>query len=228
MDMPEHVFRQKGVRKMNFPPFSAALKNGTPVLIRGVTQDDRHLLEIGFEHLSARAKYFRFLGAHKNLSERELDKFTATNEPDHVAIGALLTGTPEPEPIGIARYIRLPDQQHVAEIAITIADSEQRQGLGSLLLGVLAKFAQRNGITEFNALVHRENTAMLGLLGHFEGAKMSFSGTEIDVRFPVSLDSDQQAAASWHENLKFNGPNQPASVWEDDGGAILKLFAGQE
>lgn len=171
---------------MNFPPFSATLLNGTSVLIREVTQDDRHLLEIGFEHLSARAKYFRFLGAHKNLSEKELDKFAATNEPDHVAVGAILNNTAEPEPVGIARYIRLTRQQHVAEIAITIADSYQRQGLGSLLLGVLAKFAERHFITEFNALVHSENTAMLGMLGHFDGAKTSLGASEIDIRIPVS------------------------------------------
>ena len=213
---------------MNFPPFSAALKNGTLVLIREVTQDDRHLLEVGFEHLSARAKYFRFLGAHKNLSKKELDEFTATNEPDHVAIGALLIGIAELQPIGIARYIRLPSQKHVAEIAITIVDCHQRQGLGSLLLEVLAKFAQRHGIAEFNALVHSENTAMLGMLSHFEGAKTSHGGAEIDVRFPVPLDSGQPAAPSWQKNLKFNGPNQPESVWEDDGGAILKLFAEQQ
>ena len=211
---------------MDFPPFSTTLKNGAPVLIREVTKDDRHLLQIAFEQLSARTKYFRFLGAHKNLSEKELDKFAATNEPDHVAVGAVLIGTAEPEPVGIARYIQLPDEQHVAEIAITIIDNYQHQGLGSLLLGVLAKFAQRNGITEFNALVHRENTAMQGLLSRFAGAKTSFDGTEIDVKFPVPVDPDQQAVPSWQKNLKFEGPSQPVSVWEDEGGAILKLFAG--
>jgi L-amino acid N-acyltransferase YncA len=91
----------------------------------------------------------------------------------------------------------VPDQQQIAEIAITIADSYQQHGLGSLLLGVLFKFAQHNGITDFNALVHSENTAMLGLLDHFEGAKTSPGGAEILVRFPVSLNSDQTAAPSW-------------------------------
>jgi RimJ/RimL family protein N-acetyltransferase len=171
---------------MIFPPFSAALANGTSILIREVTQDDRHLLETGFADLSTRAKHFRFMGAHKKLSEMELDTFTATNEPDHVAIGALLAGTAEPEPIGIARYIQLPDQQQIAEIAITIADSYQHQGLGSLLLRVLAKFARQNGITEFYALVHKENTGMLRLLDRFGGTKTLLGGSEIDARFSVS------------------------------------------
>lgn len=187
------------VVNMNVPPFTATMKNGAPVLIREVTQDDRHLLEIGFAHLSARARYFRFLGAHKNLSEKELDKFAATNEPDHVAVGAVLIGTANPEPVGIARYIRLPAQQHVAEIAITITDDYHRQGLGSFLLGVLASFAQRNGITEFNAVVHRENTAMLGMLRHFDGAETSLGGSEIDVKVSVS------ALLLAHANLNQSG-----------------------
>jgi RimJ/RimL family protein N-acetyltransferase len=177
-------------------PFSATLKDGTSVLVREVTQEDRHLLQIGFAHLSDRAKYFRFLGGHNHLTEKELDRFTATNCPDHVAVGAVLTRGSGREPIGIARYVRLPGQRGVTEIAITIADQYQHQGLGSLLLGVLAKFAQHNGITEFNALVHRENRAMLGLLGHFDGAKTSLGGAEINVRFPVSLNCDQPAAPS--------------------------------
>jgi hypothetical protein len=43
----------------------------------------------------------------KNLSEKELDKFTATNEPDHVAVGTLLIGTADPEPEGIGEFIVL-------------------------------------------------------------------------------------------------------------------------
>ena len=210
---------------MIFPPFNSTLKNGTPILVREVTQDDRHLLEFGFAHLSKRAKYFRFLGAHKDLSEKELDTFTATNTSDHVAVGAMMIATPEPEPIGIARYIRLPTEPHVAEIAITIADSYQRLGLGSLLLGLLGNAAKKSGITEFTALVDSENTAMLGMLSHFDGAKRTHTSPEIEVRFPISQTLDLQAARLRRENQKFKDLNKPASVWEDDGGAILKLFA---
>ncbi|PRY80521.1 RimJ/RimL family protein N-acetyltransferase [Yoonia maritima] len=213
---------------MDFPPFTTDLKNGTSVLIREVTKDDRHLLEVGFEHLSSRAKYFRFLGAHNDLTEKELDTFTATNTPDHVAVGAVLIGTAEPEPVGIARYIRLPDQPHVAEIAITISDSYQHLGLGSLLLSVLGKFAQEGGITAFNALVHSENAAMRGLLDHFDCAQSSHVGPEMNIRFPVVPGPDQPVAKAWQKTQKFKGLSKPVSVWEDDGGAILKLFPVQQ
>ena len=234
---------------MKLTPFKTPLKNGATVLVREVTPADRHLLEIGFAHLSGRARYFRFLGAHKNLTEKELDWFTATNDPDHVAVGALLGDGPIQEPIGIARYIRLPDQKHIAEIAITIADSHQHQGLGSLLLGVLAEFAKRGGITEFNALVHSENTAMQGLLDQLGGTQTALGGEDIEVTFPVSAISVpvSKSSAAKHETVggaarkivrltsaklhrfvnvhpersEIAAPDQPTSVWENEGGAIV-------
>lgn len=234
---------------MKLTPFKTTLKNGATVLVREVTPADRHLLEIGFAHLSGRARYFRFLGARKNLTEKELDSFTATNDPDHVAIGALLGDGPIQKPIGIARYIRLTDQKHVAEIAVTIADSHQHQGLGSLFLGVLAEFAKRGGIAEFNALVHSENTAMLGLVDQFGGTQTALGGEDIEVTFPVSAISVpiSKLSAAKHETLggaarkiikltsaklhrsvnvhpkpaEIAAPNQPVSVWENEGGAIV-------
>lgn len=64
---------------MKLTPFPTTLKNGASVLVRKVTSTDRHLLEIGFAHLSDRARYFRFLGAlHSAISVRVL-KSTADN-----------------------------------------------------------------------------------------------------------------------------------------------------
>ncbi len=229
-------------------PFTAPLKDGARVLVREVTEDDRHLLQIGFAALSDRTRYFRFLMPHKYLTPAELDQFTATNGWDHVAIGALVDGTQTPEPVGIARYIRLADRPHAAEIAVTIADDYQHQGLGSLLVEVLATFARCDGITEFMALVHRENRSMLGLLAQFGGVQTSLGGTEIDVRFSVASIGDHtrpwrptwQGAEDSAPRQRSTGirpvaplsgeplsvsvvSSQPASVWENEGGAILPI-----
>ncbi len=131
---------------MQLIPFCATLNDSTSVLIRPVTQADRHLLEVGFDLLSEQARYFRFLSSRHDLTPAELDSFTAENTSEHVAIGALITDTSPPEPVGIARYIRLRNQPHVAEIAITIVDRHHHQGLGRLFFGVLCKYARQNGI----------------------------------------------------------------------------------
>ena len=188
---------------MKLTPFPATLKNGQSVLVREVTPEDRNLLEIGYDHLSDQSRYFRFLAARDDLTATELDIFTSSNGPDHVAIGALVEGSPEPEPIGIARYVRLPDLKHTAEIAITIADSHQRQGLGSLFLGVLAKFAQINGISEFYALVHQNNIAMLRLLRQLGGTQSPLDGTEVEVRIPILSDTKQDLPSSVGKAFKL-------------------------
>ncbi len=46
---------------------------------------DRHLLEVGYDHLSDESQYFRFLAARHHLTAKELDVFTSYNGPDHVA-----------------------------------------------------------------------------------------------------------------------------------------------
>ncbi len=181
---------------MKLTPFTVILKNGISALVREVTPDDRFLLQIGYAHLSGQSRYFRFLAARHDLTAAELDIFTAPNGPDHVAVGALVEGTPAIEPVGIARYIRLSDQDHTAEIAVAIVDSYQHCGLGSLLLGVLAKFARLNGISEFSALVHCENTPMLSLLGQLGSTQTRLGGAEIEVRIPVVRDSAQHSPSS--------------------------------
>jgi RimJ/RimL family protein N-acetyltransferase len=187
---------------MKLIPFSVALNNGSSVRIREVTPEDRHLLEIGYDHLSEQSRYFRFLASRHDLTPSELDVFTAFNGPDHVAVGALCTDTPMPEPIGIARYVRLPDQKHTAEIAVTIVDTYQRQGLGHILLGVLTKFARHNEISEFYALVHRDNTAMLGLLGQFGGKQHPLDSTEIEVRIPIVSHDTKHPTSSVDEAIR--------------------------
>jgi RimJ/RimL family protein N-acetyltransferase len=173
-----------------------SLRNGTPILIREVTHHDRQLLQTGFDHMSDRSKYFRFLAARKTLMGSELDKFTATNNVDHVAVGALVEGATTPEPIGIARYIRIPDRHHAAEIAIAIVDDYQHQGLGSALLGVLAKFASLNGISEFDALVHTRNSSMQRLLKQLDSTQTLLGGSEIEIRISVFPDPAQYPQSS--------------------------------
>lgn len=170
---------------MQLIPFTAPLKNDQEALIRDVHPEDKPLLQIGFEHLSPQSRYFRFLGGHSRLSGAELARFTAENDDDHVAIGAMIMDGADATPAGIARYALPSARSDLAEIAITIADESQGLGLGSLLFGVLAKYAFLKGITEFAAMVHVDNHRMLGLLDHLGAHLFNRSGTEIEYRLPV-------------------------------------------
>lgn len=167
-------------------PMIAQLSTGERVLVRDVRPGDLDALTVGFARLSDQSRFFRFLDAHPSLTKADLSRVTQGNDADRMAIGALSDATP-PEPLGIARYIRLSDPDDHAEVAVTVVDSHQRRGLGRLFLRVLASHAQANAITAFVAYVHAQNRGMLALLRGLGAVQVSRHGTEVELRLPLPL-----------------------------------------
>ena len=112
---------------------------------------------------------------------------TSMHGSDHVAFGAIDI-TAEPVPIGIGRYVRLPAEPTAAEIAVTVVDSHQKRGLGSLLIGALAASAVMNGLSAFIALVHASNTPMLRLFKELDATVNTMDATEKELRIPLHSD----------------------------------------
>jgi GNAT superfamily N-acetyltransferase len=144
----------------------AELRDGTSVQLRLVRPGDRDLLRRGFYGLSTESRYLRFMGTKAMLTEAELEALTTLDGVDHFAIGAVrreAAGDRE-EGLGVARFVRLPGNPEVAEAAVTVADSVQGQGLGSLLLRRLAAAAREREIRSFRGDVLACNEAMRRLL----------------------------------------------------------------
>jgi len=116
-----------------------------------VQRADRELLLRGFDRLSPRSRYLRFLSPKEGLSEAELDDLLTLDGNDRFALGAqmLQPGGGEGEGLGIARFARLPDTPAVAEAAVTVTDETQGKGLGTLLLARLAAAARERGVERF-------------------------------------------------------------------------------
>lgn len=167
-------------------PFRAVLRNGESVLIREIGPEDRPLLRDGFEKLSKQSRFFRFLAPHRALSEAELDQFTEANTDEHFAIGAASIGVEADMPLATARFVRLAEGAKDAEFALTIIDSHQRLGLGSLLLRTLAREAHGRGVERFLALLHHENHGMQALMQRFGGHR-TMPGTEEEWVLPLPL-----------------------------------------
>lgn len=144
----------------------AFLRDGTAVQLRLVTPDDKALLRRGFEGLSSKSRYARFLAPKQELSDDELRYLTELDGESHFAIGAVREagdGAGEAVGLGLARFIRLADPR-VAEAAIAVADEVQGQGLGKLLFLRLVAAAAERGIATFHCELLGSNASMLELI----------------------------------------------------------------
>jgi RimJ/RimL family protein N-acetyltransferase len=169
-----------------FPDRTTSLRDGTRVLLREVRPEDAPLVRLGFDQLSDRSRQFRFLRAMPRLSEDDLS-FLAGADGNEV-IGAMDLTTDPPEPVGMARYVRLPGRPGTAEVAITVIDSHQGRGLGTLLFGCLAWQAERTGIAGFVALVHQGNRQMRRLLDDLGAVVEDDTGGELEYLLPLHAD----------------------------------------
>jgi GNAT superfamily N-acetyltransferase len=155
----------------------ASLQDGTVVRVRYIRPDDKALLGDAIRRLSPRSRYYRFAGVISELSPKALDHLTAVDKMNHVAWVAVDTAGEREKIVGVARYIREDDDPELAEVAVIVADSHQRRGLGILLLGKLAETARANGIRRFLAYVCCDNAPIFKLVHEFgAGVRLLGSG----------------------------------------------------
>jgi RimJ/RimL family protein N-acetyltransferase len=184
------------------PPFDGnpswrvvrTLKDGTEVAIRPIVPEDREELRRAFRATSTRTRYLRFLAVLGELSDDMLDYLTRVDQKDHVALVAV-HASPDLKSergVGIARFIRLEDEPHIAEAAITVADDFQRRGLGTVLGRELARSAQAHDIRTIRAEVLEGNERMRAIL---EGAGAKHRGTSDGI---VSYDIDIEPGTFVH------------------------------
>lgn len=141
-------------------------------------------MRAGLRHLSDESRYQRFLAPVSRLSDAQISYFVDVDHHDHEALVAVDPGSGEG--IAVARYIRLPEDPEVAEIAAVVLDSWQGVGLGTLLCRRLADRARDEGIRYMSALVLADNDAMLDMLGRL-GPVVSREGASGAVELVVEL-----------------------------------------
>jgi RimJ/RimL family protein N-acetyltransferase len=141
------------------------LRDGTPALIRTLRPDDRNRIIEAFKHLEPSTIYTRFFTHMKELPEKMLKSL---NEIDfeHLAALAVTLGSGDDEiVIGSSSYVVFdtPDGVRAAEVAFTIEEDYQGNGLASRLLQTMAEMARRHRIVRFEADVLADNAAMLSV-----------------------------------------------------------------
>ena len=134
------------------------------VSIRPIRDDDHDRLRDHHERLSPESRYRRFLAAKPQLTSADARYLVEIDGCDHFALVATLPEV-EGEPIvGVARFVRLPGDREVAEVAVVVNDAYQRRGMGAELVSRLAQEAVARGVRRFRATMLADNPAIHRLL----------------------------------------------------------------
>ena len=141
----------------DIPASDVVLRTGATVRLRPVAPRDVAAVEALHRRLSPRSVYFRFLGFGGAKPAARAAWVCAADGVDQVV---LVAETGE-RIAAVAGYYRDPRRAERAEVAFTVEDAVQGQGLGTRLLERLAEIARSRGLTEFVADVHPENRRML-------------------------------------------------------------------
>lgn len=144
--------------------YSSSLPDGSGLIFRPIRPEDKERLVTAFESLSPETRYARFLRPLTRLSSKQVVYLTEVDMKDHYAWVALKADDPGQPGLGVARWIRLREGPGVAEVAVTVVDEYQRQGIGLTLLWLCTLSAIELGVKGFRVWMLGENRAAMNLL----------------------------------------------------------------
>jgi len=152
---------------MNKSQHHFTTKTGLQVRVRPLYPDDAPFLIDLFAHLGPESRYLRFHQAlatippHQAMGEATTLTYTTWRHGQGWLAFADLPDEPD-APVGGVRWIRT--NGDVAEMALTVRDDMQGQGIGSELLRFAVEQARVQGIRTMTAVVQAGNHAIQRLL----------------------------------------------------------------
>jgi len=145
--------------------------------------------------MSPDSRYQRYFRLVRSFPPAVIARFVAVG-PDHLAVGAFDGGLL----VGTAQYFRSSTCPDHAEVAVEVADSHHRRGVGARLVGELARVAADHGITHLMATVLADNRPALALVrASGRDVVTTADGPYVDV--VVSL----RRAPSWRRQFPATG-----------------------
>jgi acetyltransferase len=144
------------------------LHDGSTAILRPIAPEDASLLRRFHLLLSEDTIRNRFLSAKPQLSRSDTRYLCTVDGHDHVAVVAVDRERPEVI-LGVARWVRYPDQPTRAEAAFVVSDRAQGTGLGSALAIALADLAVERGVEELTGSMLAGNLQSEGLFRRMGG-----------------------------------------------------------
>jgi acyl-CoA synthetase (NDP forming)/RimJ/RimL family protein N-acetyltransferase len=187
------------------------LRDGSVAHVRPITPDDADGIREFHAGQSDESIYMRFFAPLRELSNRDVERFTVVDYDDRVALVVTLRG----KIIGIGRYDKV--NPVTAEVAFNISDHYQGKGIGSVLLEHLAAIGHEAGLTRFVAEVLPRNRKMLNVFteaGYHVNHRLEDGIVVVTFDITPTAQSTQVRIAREHraEALSVRGVLTPASV----------------
>jgi len=140
------------------------LRDGQPVLVRPIGEEDRERERAFIERLSRQARRYRFLGEMRSPTPQLLDQMLHVDYVHQMAFVALAHDNGELREVGVSRYAASGDKDH-CECAVTVADDWRHRGLAVLLMRHLIDVARRHGFKQMFSVDASDNQPMRELAG---------------------------------------------------------------
>jgi RimJ/RimL family protein N-acetyltransferase len=164
---------------------------GRPCIsVRTLGADDAAWAGEVFALLGPETLYRRF-GRARVEATAALDWVQRLDAGRHVAVGGCECASASP--VGIARYVR--ETPDAAELAVTVIDSWQRRGVGTLLVRHLLRHAAADGIQELHAFVTPGNRAAMALMRGIGGRRIGAPGWGGFIEYAAHLNGSAPAPA---------------------------------
>jgi len=132
---------------------------GRALFFRPVKASDERLFQEYLYRLSERSVYLRFFQRRKAFPRDLSQELVAVDYQDNLGIVAT-DGTSDTATIVAAGHWMLDANANMAEVAFSVADEYQRQGIGSHIFRFMVRLARERGIRGFRATVMAANVGM--------------------------------------------------------------------
>jgi acetyltransferase len=147
-------------------------KNGSQLLIRPIRPEDEPLMvkfHQGLSNTSVYLRYFHMMSLDARVAHSRLMRQCFIDYDREMALVADWQSphSGEHEIWAVGRLSRMPGES-AAEVSVLVADSHQREGLGTELVRRLIEFGREEKLERIFANILPENTGMAALGRHFD------------------------------------------------------------
>ena len=141
---------------------TATLKSGLAITVRHLRPDDRDAIARAAAALDAETIYTR-LFSYRAVTAALIDQVMHVDPAHEVALVVVIGTPPAFQIIALSRLIEFEPEKgrRAAEVAFTVEEDYQGQGIAGLLLGHLIDIARARGIDALEADVLVGNRSML-------------------------------------------------------------------